>query len=118
MKRGQHKPTPLVSLKRIRSLKESRSGKSLVIGAGQTITKLVNNHGIQRMYAGLWQVASLVATPQIRNTRTIGGNIRLDTRCNFYNRSEQWRKSINYCLKKDGDTCWAARSHGQTAPPP
>ena len=37
---------------------------------------------------------------------TIGGNICLDTRCNYYNQNEDWRKAINYCLKKDGDTCW------------
>jgi len=51
----------------------------------------------------------LVATPQIRNMATLGGNILLDTRCNYYDQSYEWRKSINFCLKKDGTTCWSHR---------
>ena len=39
---------------------------------------------------------------------TIGGNLLLDTRCNYYDQNYEWRKGINFCLKKDGDTCWVA----------
>jgi 4-hydroxybenzoyl-CoA reductase subunit beta len=39
---------------------------------------------------------------------TLGGNICLDTRCSYYNQSAEWRKAIDYCLKKDGETCWVA----------
>jgi 4-hydroxybenzoyl-CoA reductase subunit beta len=39
---------------------------------------------------------------------TLGGNICLDTRCNYYDQSYEWRKAINFCLKKDGTTCWVA----------
>jgi 4-hydroxybenzoyl-CoA reductase subunit beta len=56
----------------------------------------------------LLQAASQVATPQIRNMATLGGNICLDTRCNYYDQSYEWRKAINFCLKKDGTTCWVA----------
>ncbi len=68
--------------------------------------------------------AHVVAGPNIRNMGTIGGNICLDTRCYWYNQSFFWRKSCNFCLKKDGDIChvapggkycWAAYS-GDTAP--
>ena len=41
---------------------------------------------------------------------TIGGNICLDTRCNYYDQNYEWRKSIDFCMKKDGKTCWVATS--------
>src|SRR5207237_8529511 len=56
----------------------------------------------------LAQAASFVATPQIRNMATLGGNLCLDTRCNYYDQNYEWRKAISFCLKKDGDTCWVA----------
>jgi 4-hydroxybenzoyl-CoA reductase subunit beta len=41
---------------------------------------------------------------------TIGGNLLLDTRCNYYDQNYEWRKGINFCMKKDGDICWVAPS--------
>ena len=41
---------------------------------------------------------------------TIGGNLCLDTRCNYYDQNYEWRKAIDFCMKKDGDTCWVATS--------
>ena len=41
---------------------------------------------------------------------TLGGNLCLDTRCNYYDQSYEWRKAIHFCMKKDGDTCWVAPS--------
>jgi 4-hydroxybenzoyl-CoA reductase subunit beta len=41
---------------------------------------------------------------------TIGGNLCLDTRCTYYDQSEEWRQAIGYCMKKDGTTCWVATS--------
>jgi 4-hydroxybenzoyl-CoA reductase subunit beta len=51
-----------------------------------------------------------VATPQLRNMGTIGGNLCLDTRCTYYDQSYEWRKAIDFCMKKDGATCWVATS--------
>ncbi len=112
MKRGQQQPKTLISLRRIDSLCQFNQGSDptlssgLVLGAGLTLADIVGNDTIREHYSGLWKAASEVASPQIRNAGTIGGNICLDTRCNFYDQSEDWRKAINYCLKKDGDTCW------------
>jgi 4-hydroxybenzoyl-CoA reductase subunit beta len=39
---------------------------------------------------------------------TLGGNLCLDTRCNYYNQNYEWRKAIDFCLKKDGGICWVA----------
>jgi 4-hydroxybenzoyl-CoA reductase subunit beta len=49
-----------------------------------------------------------VATAHLRNMGTLGGNVCLDTRCTYYNQSLEWRKAIDFCLKKDGETCWVA----------
>ena len=106
MKRGQQQPKSLISLRRIDSLRQMNNGSGLTLGAALTLTDMVENDTIREQYAGLWQAASQVATPQLRNMGTIGGNICLDTRCNFYDQSEDWRKAINYCLKKDGEICW------------
>jgi 4-hydroxybenzoyl-CoA reductase subunit beta len=39
---------------------------------------------------------------------TLGGNLCVDTRCFYYDQTYEWRQSIHFCLKKDGDTCWVA----------
>ena len=39
---------------------------------------------------------------------TLGGNVCVDTRCNYYNQSYEWRKAIGFCMKKDGDICLVA----------
>jgi 4-hydroxybenzoyl-CoA reductase subunit beta len=41
---------------------------------------------------------------------TIGGNLCLDTRCNYYDQNYEWRKAIDFCMKKDGAICWVATS--------
>ncbi|PYM53323.1 MAG: 4-hydroxybenzoyl-CoA reductase, partial [Candidatus Rokuibacteriota bacterium] len=59
-------------------------------------------------YPGLARAAGVVSTPQLRNTGTLGGNVCVDTRCNYYNQSYEWRKAIGFCTKKDGDVCLVA----------
>jgi len=39
---------------------------------------------------------------------TLGGNVCVDTRCNYYNQSYEWRKAVNFCMKKDGEICLVA----------
>ena len=58
----------------------------------------------------MWQAAIQIATPHLRNMGTIGGNLCLDTRCTYYDQTEEWRRAIDYCMKKDGATCWVATS--------
>ena len=108
MKRRQQTPKALVSLRNIPRLKQIRNGEGSVVGAASTLTEIVQNSQIRESYAGLWQAAVQVATPPLRNMATIGGNLCLDTRCNYYDQSYEWRKAISFCMKKDGDTCWVA----------
>jgi 4-hydroxybenzoyl-CoA reductase subunit beta len=100
MKRRQMAPKVLVSLRAIDSLRTN--GKTY--GAGLTLTQIVNSNAPK----ALRQAAHQVATVHLRNMGTLGGNLCLDTRCNYYNQNYEWRKAIDFCLKKDGDVCWVA----------
>jgi 4-hydroxybenzoyl-CoA reductase subunit beta len=101
MKRRQMAPKVLVSLRKVPELKKNGSS----IGACTTLTDVVRNLGLP---LGLRQAAHQVATVHLRNMGTLGGNLCLDTRCNYYNQNYEWRKAIDFCLKKDGDICWVA----------
>src|SRR5580704_6140321 len=109
MKRRQQVPRTLVSLRYIPDLKNVRlEGSGSGLGACVTLADIAGDTRFRNGLTALGQAASLVATPQIRNMATLGGNLCLDTRCNYYDQNYEWRKAINFCLKKDGDTCWVA----------
>jgi 4-hydroxybenzoyl-CoA reductase subunit beta len=110
MKRRQQTPRTLVGLRRIASLRDIHNGNGLTLGAGLTLTDLLRDARIAQRYTGLYQAAAQVATPHLRNMGTLGGNICLDTRCNYYDQNYEWRKAIDFCMKKDGGTCWVATS--------
>src|SRR5262249_39985923 len=118
MKRRQQVPQTLIGLRRVAGLREIANGDGLHIGAGVTLTDLVRDHRVRRKYGALWQAASRVATPQLRNMGTLGGNLCLDTRCNYYDQNYEWRKTIDFCMKKDDraaergapQVCWVATS--------
>jgi 4-hydroxybenzoyl-CoA reductase subunit beta len=100
MKRRQMAPKVLVSLMKIEILKKNGSA----FGAGLTLTQIIHSSAP----TALRQAAHQVATVHLRNMGTLGGNLCLDTRCNYYNQNYEWRKAIDFCLKKDGDICWVA----------
>jgi 4-hydroxybenzoyl-CoA reductase subunit beta len=101
MKRRHQAPQVLVSLRQIEELRKLNG----VFGAGLTLNAVVSH---ETTPTALRQAAAQVATPQLRNMGTLGGNLCLDTRCNYYNQSYEWRKAIDFCLKKDGTVCWVA----------
>jgi 4-hydroxybenzoyl-CoA reductase subunit beta len=108
MKRRQQVPNALVSLRRVGELKQIANGNGLTVGAGLTLSALVRDARIRERYGALWKAASSVATPHLRNMGTLGGNLCLDTRCNYYDQNYEWRKAIDFCMKKDGAICWVA----------
>jgi len=110
MKRRQQTPRTLVALRGIESLKTIRHAEGLTIGAGVTLTRIVRDERLRAACPGLWQAAAQVATPHLRNMGTLGGNLCLDTRCTYYDQSQEWRRAIDFCMKKDGRTCWVATS--------
>jgi 4-hydroxybenzoyl-CoA reductase subunit beta len=105
----------------------------LRIGALATLTAICESPLIQQKFAVLAAAVSTIAGPLQRNMGTLGGNLCLETRCQWYNQSDFWRKSLGGCLKlkvpdafagKDGPIChvapggkfcWAAWS-GDAAP--
>ena len=91
-------------------LQRVAEGDGLTLGAGITLADLLEVPAVRERYTGLWQAAAQIATPHLRNMGTLGGNLCLDTRCNYYDQNYEWRKAIDFCMKKDGDTCWVAPS--------
>jgi 4-hydroxybenzoyl-CoA reductase subunit beta len=110
MKRRQFEPSVLVGLRGIRDLTGVRGSAAtgMTIGAGTILTAVSEHAEIARSYPALATAAGLVSSPQLRNMGTIGGNVCVDTRCNYYNQSYQWRKAVNFCMKKDGEICLVA----------
>ena len=110
MKRRQFTPEALVGLRGLRDLRGIAGDPShgMTIGALATLTEVAVHPAIRQFYPALAQAAGLVSAPQLRNVGTLGGNLCVDTRCNYYNQTEFWRHSIGYCMKKDGDICLVA----------
>ena len=110
MKRRQFEPKVLVALRGLRELRgiNGSAAGGLKIGAGTTLSAVAAHRDIMREWPALATAAGLVSSPQLRNMGTIGGNVCVDTRCNYYNQSHEWRKAIGFCMKKDGDICLVA----------
>jgi len=95
------KPKAVVDLSGIDELKGVRStNDGIEIGAMTTLTEVVNNPIIREKYRLLAQAAELVASPQIRNQGTIGGNVTQDARCWYYRAG--WP-----CYRAGGNICYA-----------
>jgi 4-hydroxybenzoyl-CoA reductase subunit beta len=113
MKRRHQEPKTLIALSGIKALNRitgGARGARLSVGAGVTLTQLHAHTRVRKNYPALAHAAELVSTPLLRNMGTFGGNLCLDTRCNYYNQTYEWRKSIDFCMKKDGAICWVAPS--------
>jgi 4-hydroxybenzoyl-CoA reductase subunit beta len=110
MKRRQQEPSIVVGLRRIGALRTIAScdDGGLAIGATVSLARLASDPEIVTHYPALAMAAGSVSTPHLRLMGTVGGNLCLDTRCNYYDQSYHWRKSIDFCKKKDGDVCWVA----------
>ncbi len=109
MKRGQFTPRHLVSLAGLRELKGIRRTKEGIwIGAGESLTTVAHHRLVAKHFPALAHAAESVSTPQLRNMGTIGGNVLVDTRCNYYDQTFFWRQAVGFCMKKDGEICLVA----------
>ncbi|HEX8163254.1 MAG TPA: FAD binding domain-containing protein [Pyrinomonadaceae bacterium] len=110
MKRRQQTPKTVISVARLAELNriEGDGESGLRIGAGVSLTDLIEHPVVKRDYPAVAAAARTISTPVLRNMGTVGGNLLLDTRCNYYDQNFEWRKGVNFCLKKDGDVCWVA----------
>jgi xanthine dehydrogenase YagS FAD-binding subunit len=95
------KPKAVVDLGQIKELKGVREANGgLEIGAMTPLTEVVKHPLVREKYSILMQAAELVASPQIRNQGTIGGNVSQDTRCWYYRGG--WS-----CYRAGGNICYA-----------
>lgn len=100
------RPTTVVDLSGIASLSGIReTADGIEIGAMTTLTEIENNAIIKESYGLLSTAAGRVASPQIRNKGTLGGNISQDTRCWYY------RSGLD-CYRAGGNTCYADTPEG------
>jgi 4-hydroxybenzoyl-CoA reductase subunit beta len=110
MKRRQFQPELVISLARAIDSQIS-NGAGLRIGAGATLTAVSEHPKVREGYRALAEAAHLVSTPQLRNMGTIGGNVCLDTRCNWYDQSLFWRTAEGFCMKTHAEVvCRVATS--------
>ena len=109
MKRRQQTPKTVIGLSRIPALQRMRfSAGGPSIGASVPLSSIELDRRIRRHYPGLAHAIAEISTPLLRNMGTLGGNLLLDTRCNYYDQNYEWRQAIDFCMKKDGDICWVA----------
>ena len=111
MKRRQFAPELLVSLAGVRDAAGIHENGRLEISAGTTLTAVAADARVRERYTALAQAAEVVSTPQLRNMGTIGGNVCLDTRCNWYDQSLFWRTAEGFCMKTNPEVvCRVATS--------
>lgn len=110
MKRRQVEPPVVIGLGRIEGLRgiEAQGDGGLRIGALTTLREVVRSPAVRLAAPAVTFAAGTISTPLLRNTGTIGGNLLIDTRCNYYDQTYEWRRAIGFCIKKDGETCWVA----------
>lgn len=109
LRHGIGTPVLLVSLDQARGLRDiAADGDAFRIGASVTLARLASDADVALRFPALAAAAGMVAGPAIRSAATLGGNLCLDTRCLYYNQSEIWRRSNEYCLKYRGEICHVA----------
>lgn len=110
MKRRHQKARTVVSLMGIPGLAGVDVNGSLHIGATTLLDDIVRHAAVRERYPAFAAAVQSISSPPLRNMGTIGGNLCVDTRCTYYNQTEDWRQSIDYCMKEEGKICWVATS--------
>lgn len=109
MKRRHQHARTVVSLMGLPELRRiEANGEGLRLGATARLSDIVRHEGVRERYPAFARAVASISSPPLRNMATLGGNLCVDTRCTYYNQTEEWRRSIDYCLKEAGEICWVA----------
>ena len=109
LRHGIGEPGTLIDLRGIPELHGIAAGPlGLSLGAAVRLAELAAHPAAAGPYPALAAAALAVGGPAHREAGTVGGNLCLDTRCLFYNRSAWWREANGYCMKHQGDICHVA----------
>src|SRR4051794_10867212 len=108
MKRRHQKAQTVVSLMGIPGLDGIHANGEVRIGATTLLDDVARHPAVRQRYPAFATAVHSISSPPLRNMGTIGGNLCVDTRCTYYNQTEEWRRSIDYCLKEEGMVCWVA----------
>jgi len=110
MKRRQMEPRVVIGLRHLTELRGMTGSPSagITLGPNLTLRELERNPILLDKYAAVAEAAHSISSPPLKTMGTLGGNLCVDTRCFYYDQTYEWRQSIHFCLKKDGDTCWVA----------
>lgn len=120
LKRRQLPASALISLGRCPELHGVSRGDGWRIGAATRLVDLVRHEALRQELPAVWQAATQVASPPIRSSGTVGGNLCVDPRCFWYDQTAPWREAAGTCMKVDRDVvcrvapnsprCWAVSS--------
>jgi 4-hydroxybenzoyl-CoA reductase beta subunit len=106
LKLGQARAQLLVGLRALPELQGiAVDGDWLRLGCGERLATVAGDDSVAAHLPALSFAAGRIASPQIRNMGTLGGNLCLDTRCRYINQSELWREALGGCLKSHGSEC-------------
>jgi len=110
LRRGLERPAVLIDLSGLAGFDGVNpvADGGAMLGAGLTLAAIATDTTIASRWPALADAARGAAGPGQRSAATLGGNLCQDTRCVFYNQSEWWRASNDYCLKRGGETCHVA----------
>jgi 4-hydroxybenzoyl-CoA reductase subunit beta len=114
MKRRHQKAETVVSLMGIPDLAGvhahgAHGAKAEIrIGATTLLADVAADPVVAGRYPAFVRAVESISSPPLRHMGTLGGNLCVDTRCTYYNQTEEWRRSIDYCLKAEGTVCWVA----------
>ncbi len=109
MRRGLIEAGTLIDLGNVKDLTRIEVDSfGSYLGAGLSLREIAEEPAIAENYPAVVQAAKSIAGPTHREIATLGGNLCLDTRCQYYNQSHWWRKSNDFCLKYKGDICHVA----------
>jgi 4-hydroxybenzoyl-CoA reductase subunit beta len=119
MKRHDETGAQLVSLGQVaelRGIRDDGAGR-LTIGAMTTLAAVARDEQVLRHFRAVAEAARVVASPQIRNRATVGGNLLVDNRCTYYDQSALNRDAHGRCYKDEGDVCHMVKGAGENGAP-